>query len=84
MSRSKNKKNKITLTENKISLTDAFFLKQPSEINRLWEKKQKEKWEEEQKREEIEQKNMLKATWTLSHLYLVCGSMLHMLLCLVY
>ena len=64
MSRSKNKKNKITLTENKISLTDAFFLKQPSEINRLWEKKQKEKWDEEQKRGEIEQKNMLKATGT--------------------
>jgi hypothetical protein len=64
MSRSKNKKNKITLTENKISLTDTLFLKQPSEINRLWEKKQKEKWDEEQKRGEIEQKNMLKATGT--------------------
>ena len=63
MSRSKNKKNKITLTENKISLTDAFFLKQPSEINRLWEKKQKEKWEE------IEQKNMLKATGTTKTIY---------------
>ena len=69
MSRSKNKKNKITLTENKISLTDAFFLKQPSEINRLWEKKQKEKWEEEQKREEIEQKNMPKVRGPTKTIY---------------
>jgi hypothetical protein len=69
MSRSKNKKNKITLTENKISLTDAFFLKQPSEINRLWEKKQKEKWDEEQKRGEIEQKNMPKLRGTTKGIY---------------
>jgi len=64
MSRSKNKKNKITLTENKISLTDTLFLKEPREITRLWEKKQKEKLDEEQKREEIEQKNMPKGTRT--------------------
>jgi hypothetical protein len=64
MSRSKNKKNKITLTENKISLTDTLFIKEPREITRLWEKKQKEKLDEEQKREEIEQKNMPKGTRT--------------------
>ena len=69
MSRSKNKKNKITLTENKISLTDTLFLKEPREITRLWEKKQKEKLDEEQKREEIEQKNMLKATGTTKTIY---------------
>ena len=69
MSRSKNKKNKITLTENKISLTDTLFLKEPREITRLWEKKQKEKLDEEQKREEIEQKNMLKATITTKKIY---------------
>ena len=76
MSRSKNKKNKITLTENKISLTenkisltDTLFLKEPREITRLWEKKQKEKWEEEQKREEIEQKNMPKSTITMKTIY---------------
>jgi len=64
MSRSKNKKNKITLTENKISLTDTLFINEPREITRLWEKKQKEKLDEEQKREEIEQKNMPKGTRT--------------------